>query len=92
VLAKLGVFVRKQQIPADRERGHEDKNQRRKYAPHAPLVKIEEAELARLQPVHDDVRDQISGNDKKDIDADEPPGGFMRIDVKSDNGEDCYCS
>jgi hypothetical protein len=75
--SKRCVFKRSEIVigkdrPACEQDDTEHKQECGKYPPDAARVKIGEAETAVVQVVQNDAGDQKSGDDEKNIDADEP--------------------
>jgi len=85
VLSELSEIGWKKPKPTDAEACHQDQAERGQDAPDAPRVELREAELAFLQPALDEARDQETGDDKKDVDADEPAGNAVRESVEAED-------
>jgi len=71
MLAQSAVFVREQGEPAKNERGCQNDYQGGKYAAYSAAVKIPEAECSLLQVIQYDSRDEVAGDNEKDINANE---------------------
>ncbi|MNN81069.1 hypothetical protein D3C81_1978540 [compost metagenome] len=71
MFAYLAKFAMQQDHPAKQQCGKQHEDKCRKDAPYAPHIEIGNAELARFQLLEDDQGDQVAGNDKEDVDADE---------------------
>jgi hypothetical protein len=87
VFAQLRVFVRQEQEPASGKTGKEHQNQRRKNPADTVGVELGEAEVAVLQALKQDRRNQIAGNDEENIDADKAAGQASGECMKDDNRE-----
>ena len=88
MLAETLELVRQQHVPADKKGGSDDNDQRRKNPPDAADVEVEIAEAAALDGIDDDAADQVAGDDKEDVDADEAALEEIRKCVKRDDRTD----
>jgi hypothetical protein len=87
VLSKRGKLQRQKVIPAEGKRRDQNNDQCRENAPHAPGIKRRGSEAARIHPFEDNLVDEISGDDEKYIDTNEPARQHFGECVKDDNRE-----
>ncbi len=72
MLAQLRKIIGKEKHPTQRVSRDEDKQQGRENTPDPPPIKRGKAELMPIQAFEDYRGNKIAGDDKKDIDANEP--------------------
>ena len=71
---KFDQVLRKQGEVAGHASGEKQEEQSGNNAPDAPLIKLKNAEFAGRNPVINLLRDQVAGDDKKDVHANIPAG------------------
>ncbi len=85
-------LVRQQQDPRKRKTDGEHEEQRRQNPASAPLVKAQQAEGARVELCQQDAGNQVSADDKENIDADEAAAESAQTGVKQHHRQEGYSS
>ena len=88
MLSKLFVLIGQQKEPAEGATRRENEDQCREYALDTASVELDETEAALSKLLQNQVRNQKSGNDKKNIDAQEAAFNPRWKAMKANNRQD----
>ena len=85
------VLIGEQRKSPEYQRRNQYRNQSGEQAPDAPRVEGTETETPVSLLAEQDQGDQVPGNDKKDVDAQESAGQYRRGNMEGENAEDGNC-